>query len=272
MAALRPHCSWHELLEVSLGRATIPHHFERVAPLNLGVAHRIVLIVQEGFGPAHAANNHVAEGVAFLVLSVALLPEPLRCRRRQFVDLYVTLGARQILDFLPIADLLASDAIDDGPDAVENDDRALCVRENVLVILGELFAGLKIEVLAGITPPFRLALAVEVMLAPLLQPVENLIGISRRLALALIARTVSARVVQHQKSSDWIDLRCYHPAGNEFLFGNGSLSKAPTQKADKQNRKNERLDNGELSLRINSQSPYTQGKFVHDTALPSEKI
>jgi hypothetical protein len=78
--------------QVSLFGAAIPHHFERVGSINLGIAFRVVLIVQAGFRPAHAAQDQIAKGVAFLIFRVALLAKPLRGRCQELVFLHDALA------------------------------------------------------------------------------------------------------------------------------------------------------------------------------------
>ena len=154
---------------VSLFRVPIPAHFQRVGSVNLRVTLRIVT-VEAGFRPAHAAHDQIAEGVAFLVLSVALLAKPLRRRRQEFVFLHHALPARQELHFLPVADFLTGYAVDRRSYAVENDDRALCILQNRLVIVAQLLAGLKVEIFPRLAAPVDLALAVVIGLYLLFQP------------------------------------------------------------------------------------------------------
>ena len=47
-------------------------------------------------------------------------------------------------------------------DACKDDDRALCVLQDRLIILVELFAGLKVKILARLRAPVDLAFAVVV--------------------------------------------------------------------------------------------------------------
>jgi hypothetical protein len=91
------------------------------------------------------------------------------------------LRAREELDLLPIADLLAGHAVDGRPDPVENDDGTLGILKDGLVVLGQLLAGFKVEVLAGVLAPLDLALAVVVELDPALQLVKERIGVLGRL-------------------------------------------------------------------------------------------
>ena len=72
--------------------------------------------------------------------------------------------------FLPVADFLTRNAIDRRSYAVENDDRALCILQNRLVILIRLFAGLKFEVFARFTSPIDLALTVVIGLNVAFEP------------------------------------------------------------------------------------------------------
>ena len=111
----------------------------------------------------------IAEGVHALIFRVALPATPLRGRRQQFVVLRNATPARQKLHLLPVADL-TGDAIDRRSYAVENDDRALCILQNRLVILIRLFAGLKFEVFARFTSPIDLALTVVIGLNVAFEP------------------------------------------------------------------------------------------------------
>jgi hypothetical protein len=99
--------------------------------------------------PHAGSHDKIAEGVAFLIFRVALLAKPLRRRRQQLVFHHDALPARQELYFLPVADFLTGHAVDRRSYAVENDDRALCVLQDRLIFLVELFAGVKVEIFAG---------------------------------------------------------------------------------------------------------------------------
>jgi hypothetical protein len=95
------------------------------------------------------------------------------------------LSARQELHLLPVADFLTSHAVDRRSDAVENDDRTLCVHQNRLIVLVELFAGLEVEILAGLAAPVDLALAVVIGFDVPLQLAKERFRIFHRLAAAV---------------------------------------------------------------------------------------
>jgi hypothetical protein len=63
--------------------------------------------------------------------------------------LHNALPAWQELHLLPVADFPTGNAIDRRSYTVENDDRALCVPQNRLVVFVQLLAGFKVEIFAG---------------------------------------------------------------------------------------------------------------------------
>ena len=194
--------------QVSLFGAAVPAHLERVRSINLGIAFRVVVIVQAGFRPAHAAHHQIAESVAFFVLSVALLAKPLRRSRQQLVFLRHAEPPRQELHFLPVADFLTGDAVDRCSYAVENDNRALCVLQNRLVVFVQLLAGFKVEIFASFSAPVGLAFAVIVGLYVALQPAKQPFRVLYR--PAGLAAAMSVRVVEH--------------SNRPLLIGIGSIS------------------------------------------------
>jgi hypothetical protein len=98
--------------QVSLFGPAIPGHFHRVDSINLWIAFPVVLVVQTGFRPAHAAHHKIAEGIAFLVFRIALLAKPLGGRGQQLILLRHPEPPRQELPFLPDANFLTGHAVD----------------------------------------------------------------------------------------------------------------------------------------------------------------
>ncbi|MGJ5074563.1 hypothetical protein [Bradyrhizobium oligotrophicum] len=182
--------------EVALLGAAVPHHFERVDAVDLGLALRIVLVVEAGFGPAHPADDGIPESVALLVFSVALLPEPLRRRGQQLVDLHGALLARQKLHLLPVCDLLPGDAVDRDADPVEYHDRPVHLLEDVLVILRQLLAGLEGEILPRLFPPMSLTVAIMVALEPALQHSKQRVSIDRHVGSRALTPAAAGVVLQ----------------------------------------------------------------------------
>src|SRR5262249_49164934 len=114
---------------------------------DLGIAVGIFSVIETGFGPAHTAGGGVGEGIAFLVLGVAFLPEP-SCRLSEnFVDRRGADLARDVTHLLPVGDLAASYDVNDGIDDVENETGALLRILHVFFVFGRpLLAGAEIKV------------------------------------------------------------------------------------------------------------------------------
>jgi len=98
----------------------------------------------------HHAHHLVDRAIKFADQHVAL---PHASNQR-------VIEVRRRLHFLPIADFLTGHAVDGCSYAVKDDDRALCVLQDRLIFLVELFAGVKVEIFARLAAPIDLALAV----------------------------------------------------------------------------------------------------------------
>jgi hypothetical protein len=107
------------------------------------------------------------------------------------------------LHFLPVADFLTGNAIDRRSSGVENDDRALCILQNRLVLVVQLFAGVKVEILARLFAPVDLAFAVVIGLyVPFQLGKERVrvLDLAARLAVDLATALIAVCVVK--KSTD----------------------------------------------------------------------
>ena len=153
-----------------LHRHRIPAHLERVDALDDHLALGVLVIVHPGLGPAHAAGEHVPEGLALLVLGVALLAAPLGRGILQLGRLGIAQLGGDVPHLLALRDLEATHRPDQGRDAVHRHQRALGLAHQLLVGVGPL-----VTVEHGVRAPCLLGPVPERAL-PLLQLLPGLGG------------------------------------------------------------------------------------------------
>lgn len=147
------------ILEVLLAGVAVPQHFEWVDPINPKLPVRVVLVIEPGFGPPHAAGDGIAERLAVVVVGVGLVAEePGRLGvdvRRVLVEPVIFGGrhTRDVADFLAVADFLPVDGIDDGQDRVEHRRRLLTIVEDALLVLGPVATVAELEITLRLLAP-----------------------------------------------------------------------------------------------------------------------
>ena len=128
-------------------------------------------------------------------------------------------SVRRRLHFPRVADFLTGYAIDRRFDAVKDDDRALCVLQDRLIFLVELFVGFKVEIFARLFAPIDLAFAVVVRFDEPFQLAKErfrvLYGFAR-LSAGSAAALIAVRVVQRSNRSLLIRIGPNSAFGNEL--------------------------------------------------------